>query len=462
MNDKKHKTVFITISRGFGVRNILRTGFLDYLKENKAKVVLLFSDIRGKELPQYLVDEFKDVDVDIEVVSFPYKNKFRRKFWTLSRLLVYNKTDRKLRYLRRGKRTVAGEILLFAENIFFGVISRMHILKSATRLVEQKIFSSSWCEKYFDKYNPDVVFSTSIISSFDVDILKEARKRGVRTVGMPRGWDNVATTFYRVVPDILVVQNEVMKSDAIRCQNIKPQNIVVIGFPQFDLYERKNILLSREDFFKSIGLDDPTKKLIFWGSSGMWTPDDNNVCELLVDTIENNKLDMPANLFIRSHFTDAVKKRFHYLKDRKNVIVDDNYTFSEFFRDNFDATTPEIIKFVNTIYHADVIISLCSTLVLDALCCDKPVINTAFNGLYDKEGNDISYVMYMHEHYKPLLEYGAIKLVSDKDELTSNINRYLHNPEYEKEARMKAFETLCYKGDGMASRRLADVVLSNI
>ena len=101
-------------------------------------------------------------------------------------------------------------------------------------------------------------------------------------------------------------------------------------------------------------------------------------------------------------------------------------------------------------------------MVLDALCCDKPVINTAFNGLYDKEGNDISYVMYMHEHYKPLLEYGAIKLVSDKDELTSNINRYLHNPEYEKEARMKAFETLCYKGDGMASRRLADVVLSNI
>ncbi|MBO05813.1 MAG: CDP-glycerol glycerophosphotransferase family protein [Candidatus Pacebacteria bacterium] len=460
MYSKKRKTVFITISRGFGVRNILRTDFLNYLKQNNTKIVLLFANIRKKEIPQYLLDEFKDENVYIENVSFPNKSKFRRKFWALSRLLVYNKTDRKLRYLRRGKRTIIGDILLITENMFFSIVGRIHILKSFIRFIEQRLFSSEWCEEYFDKYNPDVVFSTSIISSFDVDILKEAKRRSVKTVGMPRGWDNVATTFYRVVPEVLVVQNEVMKSDAMRCQNIKPEHITVIGFPQFDLYRKKDILLSRKDFFKSIGLNDPTKKLIFWGSSGMWTPNDNNICETLVDTVENNKLDIPAYLFIRSHFTDAVKKRFHYLKGRENVIVDDNYTFSEFFRDNFDATKDEIIKFINTIYHSDVIISLCSTLALDALCYDKPIINTVFEGLYDKEGNDISYVMYMHEHYKPLLKHDAVKLVYSKDELISNINRYLNHPEYEKEARAKAFETLCYKGDGLASKRLADVVLS--
>ena len=248
MYSKKRKTVFITISRGFGVRNILRTDFLNYLKQNNTKIVLLFANIRKKEIPQYLLDEFKDENVYIENVSFPNKSKFRRKFWALSRLLVYNKTDRKLRYLRRGKRTIIGDILLITENMFFSIVGRIHILKSFIRFIEQRLFSSEWCEEYFDKYNPDVVFSTSIISSFDVDILKEAKRRSVKTVGMPRGWDNVATTFYRVVPEVLVVQNEVMKSDAMRCQNIKPEHITVIGFPQFDLYRKKTSYFQEKIF----------------------------------------------------------------------------------------------------------------------------------------------------------------------------------------------------------------------
>ena len=43
----------------------------------------------------------------------------------------------------------------------------------------------------YDKYSPDLVFSTIVINdAFDVPILREAKKRNIRTVGAIRSWDS--------------------------------------------------------------------------------------------------------------------------------------------------------------------------------------------------------------------------------------------------------------------------------
>ena len=456
MSKKIQKTIFITISRGFGVRNILRSGVLEELKRHGMKVVILFYSPREKELPEYLRKEFEKENVYLEVVDMPNKSKFRRRLWKYTALLTYNKTNRKVRYAKYG----TAMFLLFFENLIFVPLSKLNFLKRFFRFIEQKIFVKNLYGSYFEKYKPDVVFSTSIINSFDVEILKEARKRGIKTVAMPRGWDNVTTLFYKFVPDRLIVQNAIMKNDAIKYQDIEADKITVTGFPQFDWYRRPDILMSREEFCNRIGVD-PKHKIIFWGSTGVWTPDDSTICETLIKLVQDeNQLPVPTTLFIRPHFSDAIDRRFDKFKGIPHVVVDENYTFSTFFRDNFDASTKEIVQFVNTIYHADVIISLCSTLALDALCLDKPIINTAFQGFYDKKGNDISYMLYLHDHYRPLLERGAVRLVHNTKELIEEIHRYLKHPEYEHKSRQEVLEMLCYKVDGNSSKRIATEILS--
>lgn len=321
-----------------------------------------------------------------------------------------------------------------------------------------------YCKKYFDEHNPDVVFSTSVAAKFDIEVMKEAHKRGIKTVSMPRVWDNITTKFYRFVPDKLLVQNKLMKRGAYKYQNINPEKVSVCGFPQFDWYRRKDILQSREDFFRSINLD-PGRKLIVYGSSTVWSPDDisNNTGKLMIDMVQSKeRLITPSSLLIRAHFSNAHRDALKHFKNMQHVRVDSNFSITDFFLEKCDPNTKEIIQFVNTLYHADVVVVTCSTLALDAICLDTPVVNLAFMSAYDKFGKDVSYIMYNHDHYQPIMKIKATDLAYSEEELVEQINNCLLHPEHKREERKKVLDILCYKVDGKSSERIANEVLKMI
>lgn len=448
------KTVFITVGRGFVARNILRSGVLEHLKKRNARVVIFLNDIHGNELPESFRKEFEDEQVSVEIVSPPRLGRLQRRFERYTSLLVYNYHNRKVRYLRSG----TSQVLLWCEWFMLAPLSHLHILKHLVRFFEQRLFENRNYATYFDRYRPDIILSTSAISSFDVAFMKEAKRRSVKTVSMPRGWDNIISVLYKVIPDVLVVYNNDMKRDAIRYQRIPEERIRVCGLPQFDWYRKEGVIVSREAYCKSIGLD-PARKIIVWGSTGIWTPDDNNIAETLADVVSKDNLALPASLLVRPYPMEAKTKRLEHLNRWDNVFVDTNFTLSDFFRDHTDPSVAEIKQFVNTMYHADAVVTLCSTLSLDALCVDRPVINTVFKGFYDKSGRDISYMLYLHDHYRPLFKLGAIALTCDERELIDAINEALLHPERRKEERKAGLEALCYTVDGNASKRIADAVL---
>ncbi|MFH1979279.1 MAG: hypothetical protein ABII97_02775 [Patescibacteria group bacterium] len=429
---------------------------MTHLKKSGIKVVLFFYDIRNTGLPESLRREFESDQVVVESVRSVSSGRFYRKFSFFNSLFAYNKARRRRRYIIRGW----SKTLLFFEQLLFGFLNKLHFLKTFARYLEGNFFVDNFYAVYFDKYKPDVVFSTSIISKLDIDFLKEAKKRKIKTVAMPKVWDNITHVLYKVIPDKLILQNDLMKEGAINYQRIKnPEIISVCGFPQFDWYRRKDVLMSREDYFKSIGLD-PNKKLILWGSSGVFTPDDAHIPKILVEAIKSGKiLNGAVSLLIRAHFTDAKDKRFDCFKGIENVQIDDNLALSEFFHDRCDPREDEIKRFVNMIYHSDVVVCLCSTLTLDAFCVDKPVVNTVFKSLYDKNGKDISHILYEWDHYEPIIKEKAVDMVYSEEEFFKGLNDCLQYPERKKEARQRVLDTLCYKVDGQSSKRIANEIL---
>ncbi|MBI5401575.1 CDP-glycerol glycerophosphotransferase family protein [Candidatus Wolfebacteria bacterium] len=458
------KTIFIIVTRGFIVRNVLRSGVLGYLKDKNFKIVIFLLADRETEIPMYLKKEFTGENVEVvavrEMVRGRLYQKIYRLFCKLSALLIY--TESTWAYSQIGNVYNLSRNIFWAylERALFSFFGRIKFLKRLVRFIDKNIFSGDYEEyaKFFDAYHPDLVFSTSIISKVDIVFMKEARKRGVKTVSMTKGWDHMAKLLFRFVPDKLIVQNNNLKEIAIKHQLISKEKVATCGFPQFDWYRRREILLNREDFFRYLGLD-PQKRLIFFGSEGHWAPNDDKIVDDLLDFIKAGKLHKDCQLIVRPHFSDLKKNRFERFRGVSEIKVDDNITRSDFFNDTWDPSVEEVKLFVNSIYHSDMMVTVASTLALDACCLNKPVIVVAYNALFNpKTGEDISHILYETNHYGEVLNTGAVDLVKNKERLLDSVNNYLLHPEHKAEERQILLNKLCYRADGDSSYRIFKVI----
>lgn len=455
------KTIFIIVTRGFIVRNILRCGVLDLLKKEGCKIIIFIPKF-NKEIPNYLKEEFKDKQVVIEGISSPQINRYYKKFYKLFSyfisFLVFTKSTEAYLKIGNANKLKKNSFLSLMEIAIFSFLSKFTFFKKIGRYLEIKLFTFKTYNKYFDKYKPDLVFSTSIISFVDNIFMKEAARRGIKTVSMPKGWDNVTKKLYQFVPDKIILQNEIMKDGVVKVQKINEDKLVVTGFPQFDWYRRNDLIWDRATFFKKIGLN-PDRKLLFYGSEGMWAPNDNSVINDLLKMLKNDDFINPVSLYIRPHFSNIKEKKFECFRRIKNVKVDDSIGVSDFFIDSWDPGVEETQFLINAIYYSDIMITVASTLVLDACCFDKPIVTVAYDVLMDRNGNDISSELYKTDHYSAVVKTGAIDMVYNKDELLSSINHNLTEPTHKHEERQKLLNKLCYKVDGKSSERVADEIL---
>lgn len=458
----KQKTIFIIITRSLITRNILRSGPLDLLKKDGYRVVAFF---QAKEIPEYLKNEFDDKDV-ILIAHDTSLGPLHRRFGLLGRYLIFTDTTKLLArfHISRAEREKhknlpkAGGFVIWLKMLLLKFLSSIKLLKSIYRFIDFRIFSekNSKIQNYFDEYNPDIVFSTSVISALDIAFMKEAKRRCVSTVSMQKGWDNLLNLYYRFAPDYFFVPNEMSVDIAVKYQNLIRENIFVTGLPQFDWYSRPEIIKSREEHLKSKGLD-PNRALIFFGSEGIWSTSDHEVAEKIHEWIINNELVKPCSLIARPHYTNVVSDVFKNLRGKEHVFVDD-YRITNFMIDSWDLSVEEIIDFTNSIYHCDVLINIASTLALDASAFNRPVISAMFGCSYE-EGKDISVsALYGSNHDKWVLDSNATARAYNYDDLKEKINEYLQNPKLQSNERHKLVESICYKIDGKSSKRIVDAI----
>ena len=467
------KTIFITITRSFITRNILRCGVLDLLKKRGYNVVVFFP---RKSIPEYLKRELGGDGVTLAAVPEIVSSKMHRLFlkMSFSYLIFTRSTKKRALYFNDNARTrffskgflKKTKIVPWLRYVYLKIASNSNILKFLYRFFELKLFPQidHRIQLYFDNYKPDAVFSTSFVSGFDVAFMKEAKRRGAPPVSMPKSWDNIPLGYARFLPDYFIVPNEPSRQIAIHLQGMPSNRVHVVGIPQFDWYARKDIIKSREEHFKNKGLN-PALPLILFGSEGVFSAFDHEVGEMIYEWVKDNALAKPCQMLVRAHFSNADQDIFKKLRNRPKVVVD-SYRLTNFLGDKWDPSTEEMIDFINTVYHCDIMVNAASTLTLDAACFDKPIINIGFGCVYeggDRSGRDITYsASYTSEHFGWVLETGATKKTDSPGELREQINRYLLNPQLERKERERLCRKLCYRLDGRSSERLANVFSSVI
>ncbi len=441
------KTIFVTSFFGLIARNILATDFLKILRSRPdLRVVILTPEIKAENYRRL----FGGSNVIVEGVPLP-KPFFKDRFFTV---LFHHLSDTAAWRIHRLIYRKSGGNLLLAG--VYWLLSKLGYSKTVRRLArwaEYRCLPKNRHRKLFEKYEPDLVFATDVFHEQDLDVMREAKSRGVKIIGMIRSWDNVTTKgLNRLIPDELVVNTEKIKEEAICYNDIAPEKIRVVGIPHYDNYIREK-RSSKEELFGKLGLD-PRKKTVFFAPPSDIYAEGDPIAEVVVKAL--GRLD--AQLLLRLYLVGGVD-----LGDIKPVsgklAIDEPGSGSDF--QQADLTSGDA-HLADLLFHSDVVVAFASTLAIDAVVFGKPVVFVGFDGTAGRSYWQSLRRFYDYDHQRSILKTGGVKLAGNTEELVGFVKDYLANPRLNEEGRRKIMEERCWKLDGKSGERLANFVLSHV
>ncbi len=290
--------------------------------------------------------------------------------------------------------------------------------------------------------------------------LREARGRGVKTIGIINSWDKATSRgILRLLPDRLVAFNNHVRDDLLRYQAVPAERIFVGGTPQYDQYFSLRPW-SREEFFRRLGLD-PERQLIAYSPMGtVCGIADWDIMDILEQCRQEGKFGDRADLLARFPPNDIVnqaelEKRPWLRYQRPGVRFSEERGTGI----DWDMTFPELEELANTLFHMSVLICYASSLSVDAAVMDRPVINIGFEARPAATGAALPTQFYGQTHYEKALAAGGIHLAHTREDLIKWVRRYLAHPEYDREGRRRLAREQCEFLDGKSGERIGRFIL---
>src|SRR3989338_8550464 len=333
------KTVFITFSVHTTLRNLFLFpgGFFDQLKtaikkNPKLRVVFILRP-RDKEKYEALLKTASENQIAIRYVDAPsLRTPLQKIFRFFYAYLLFTDTTRIL--------TTMGMRVEEPPAASARFLTPLRILIARTfgrsRFVRRRvvpwlfirIFRNRPFQKIFDEFKPDLVFATHIYGDYDAFVLAEAYRRGVKTAGMPAGWDHVDKYFLPFHLGRLFVPSPQVASHAVRFQGYEKDELVITGYPNFDFLVDPKSEISRLDILSKFNLS-PSSRYILYVSGSAYCPDEQDIIEKIVSWISAGEFGGEMYLVLRPYLGSRSKdrafdeKKFARLQNHPRVIYYD-------------------------------------------------------------------------------------------------------------------------------------------
>lgn len=453
------KTIFITITRGSLIRNFFHTGVIKKLLDAEIRIVILspFPDtekyFKGYLHPNLLFEPFIDS-------KQTFAKRVMRELLTGA---AFNRTIH-ARYLHRitAAEGPPSRLWYVPRMLFFAPLRLIPGFKKLIRFVDFILLPERQHDYLFEKYKPKMVFSTNPMDSYgESSVLKGAKRWGAKTVSMPKSWDNMSKILFNVKSDVLIVWSQFMKDQAIRLQGYSGHDVIVTGAPQFDYYADKKNLMTRKKFCSANGLD-PNKKILLYGSVGSKACYESHYPELIKKYIDNGDL-KDISVFIRSHpgyIGDA--EQFKAVAEHQSFILDAHDKQDSALKDNWDISMNHLHHLFNSLYHADVCVTVGSTLTIDATLCGTPVINIRFDADPDIDKKMSVKRLHKADYVRAIIGIGGTWVSDSEQDFLKALKETLIESKKKDKGMERLIEYLAYKKDGKAADRVGDVLLNTI
>jgi hypothetical protein len=337
--------------------------------------------------------------------------------------------------------------------LFARVVSAYAWLRVLLRWLDARVAKKERYRHYFEIYNPDAVVVTDILNERDVEFAQNAKSFGVPVIGMVRSWDNLTSHgLMRIIPDRLLVPSKEVKRQAEVLNDCQPENVKVVGVAHYDKYVR-GATKSREQFFKEMGLTGSGRVYLYAPIGDFYLPNnttDSYIISLLSSLDGEVIVRFPPTLRVED--MEGSKPYKNMVFDRPGVNFDGKNIGDQELSDEDDS------RLLNEIIYSDVLIAGPSTVALDAVFLDKPVVNINF---YPDERTYYTSIekWYDFHHLKLGVMCGAFRVAQSEEQFFSLLDEYKKDPSCNAKGRECLRELYCGPRDGKSGMRVAHAII---
>ncbi len=321
----------------------------------------------------------------------------------------------------------------------------------------------------FEKYNPDLVITSTPGWRMDRYLLRESARRGIPNMTVIVGWDN-SSSYNISGADVkwATCWSALQKEELVKGSDWNPEHVHVGGIPSYDGYFRRQWLMPRDEYFKLHKLD-PKRKLISYASSFVhFAPNFPNI-EALAKLVSSDSLAEPAQLLIRlhpSHFQDKPKifaderaqvfeleKKYPHVHVVQPVALGGSLGY--YGGEDMDEKS-------SMMAYSDVLVTVYSTMLVETAVHNTPMIAATIDvpGGWNKPGK---FSLSLKEignwpTHKRFRQARAGRVAQNESELRDILNAYLKDPLLDSAERKAFIEREITFTDASAGRRTAEFI----
>ncbi len=414
------------------------------------------------------VAESDSQDLQVAVEPFPKVNAFREFPHNYLRRLNEYVWDFRFRppsrmSMMKHRRDKQAEYYVRALKPFARILASLRREEWLEKKLERLLLSyerSVEADRRISESRPDVIVSTGPFQFEQPAILNNARKYGIPVLAYVPSWDNISTKNRMVFDyDGYLVWNERSRSEL---QAFYPATrnrpVYVIGAPQFDVFYQDRFHRSREAFCREQELDPARPIIVYALGSPNFLNEKHGAFHLAQRVFAGHLGDV--QMLVRPHpIHDNAELAEEFDKYAPRVRLQKTKNAGKELNKRTQDVR-DVIEWVNTFKHADVVVNMSSTVTIDAARFDRPVVNLDFDpqpGQPDQEL--IKEVNHLWSHFKPIAESGGVWLVNDFSELEKAVTAYLKDPTLHRAERKWMVEHVCGFTDANCGERMAEAII---
>jgi hypothetical protein len=430
------KKIGIVITDGVGFRNFIMSDFITEATLQFEKIVIYSG------LPKSCYSTFNNTNIEIKELPVFIEGKgtwFFRKWKELAHLQQHKEFYGMKDNLVSGypKANSIRSLLIKVLYFFTRYINSNGSILFAEKMQFLSFSNTKITKDYIDllqEDKPSHLFFTHQRPPYLAPFLYAGIQNKIPTSTFIFSWDNLASkgrmlgTF-----DYFLVWSDLMKKELLYFYpNVKAKNVKVVGTPQFEPYVIKKYETTRENFINKFGLDINKKTICYSCADVSIGKNDPIVIDAIAEAIRNNEIEFPVQLLVRTSPAED-DSRFKKVREKypeiiwnvpKWILTRENHVESWSQR---IPSEEDIVDLRSLLENVDLNINMCSTMSLDFMLFDTPVINTVFGNLDNGLYNDQRFLEY--SHFKKVVDSEAVTIAKNTAELIAQINDSLSKPE---------------------------------
>lgn len=458
-----NKNLGLVITDGVGSRNFLLSNFMEQASNRFEKVVVY----SGIDINFIDTNDFKS---NVKIIELPFY-KESKKVWFFRKLKeVAHMQLHKSFYgindnLKRGyPKNNSKKALLI--KLIYKISSVFHSEKNIKFYEKLQFHSFKKNEvtlqytSLLEKENLDIVFFTHQRPPFLAPVLFCAKKLNIKTTSFIFSWDNLASKGRMLGEfDGYMVWSDLMKKEMLYFYpNTKKNNVQIVGTPQFEPYVMDKYKISKKEFLTKFNLEENKKIICYSCADADIGRNDETHIRAIMNFIKHNK---DLQLLVRTspaedgeRFKNLIKE-FPQIKWNIPKWISTRQNHAETWSQRLPSVE-DVIDLKSILSFSDVNVNMLSTMSLDFMLFDKPVINTVFgnenNGLY----NDQRFLNFVH--YKYVIDSKAVTISKNQEDLFSQLEEAIDNSEKRSKNRKELIDLEIGKPLEGTSKRMVKIL----